>query len=102
MRAHGNHYRPGLFVGLARTADAEAYLRGVGYAELVELGERTGTGEPVRSTTTDHPGGPPAQAPAEADIWAAAAGGTGTRTLTWRPTDGDWTVVLMRADGAGR
>ena len=29
----------------------------------------------------------------------ASSTGAGTRALTWRPSNGDWTVVVMRADG---
>ena len=36
--------------------------------------------------------------PASLDIWAAQTTGTGEQALTWAPSDGDWTVVLMNAD----
>jgi hypothetical protein len=33
-------------------------------------------------------------------LWAASASGVGTQTLTWKVRDGDWSVVLMNADGS--
>ena len=49
---------------------------------------------------TDVAGGPPASPPTEQDFWVAQATGSGTQTLQWTPTAGDWTVVVMRADGS--
>ena len=45
-------------------------------------------------------GGPPEAAPGDVDIWVAESSGTGTQTVDWQPRDGDWTVVIMQADGA--
>jgi uncharacterized protein DUF4389 len=84
-----------VFVGLARTADADRYLDGVAYRQVEELGSDGGLdGGEVTS------GGAPASPPGEEDIWMAQAEGPGTQTLEWTPADGDWTVVVMRADGA--
>jgi hypothetical protein len=49
---------------------------------------------------TDVAGGPPASPPTEQDFWVAQATGSATQTLQWTPTAGDWTVVVMRADGS--
>ncbi len=89
-----------LFVGVARTRDADDYLRGVGQGRVDELGpgwdgERTGVTE-----LDDVAGGAPQLPPDEAGIWVAEASGPGTQVLDWRPADGTWTVVVMRADGA--
>ncbi|NEM06650.1 DUF4389 domain-containing protein [Geodermatophilus normandii] len=87
-----------LFVGVGRTADVARYLDGVGHSVLDEIG---GDGVPSDAVTTrDVPGAAPATAPGEAGIWVTSAAGAGTRDLDWRPADGDWTLVLMRADGA--
>ena len=32
--------------------------------------------------------------------WAAEAQGTGSLTLTWKVTDGDWMVVVTNADAS--
>ena len=86
------------FVGVARSADVAAYLRGVGHQRLHEFGPWWD--DPAgRGTMTDHLGGAPGTPPADADIWVAEATGPGTQVLDWRPSDGDWTVVVMRPDG---
>ncbi|WP_153503867.1 DUF4389 domain-containing protein [Cumulibacter manganitolerans] len=88
-----------LFIGVARAEDARRYLRDVGYSELDRLGPRFGDGRSDRLRTTDHSGGAPGSPPAEAGIWVESSSGTGTQALTWRASEGDWMVVVMRADG---
>jgi hypothetical protein len=46
-------------------------------------------------------GNAPRSAPADARIWTAQAVGVGTQTLTWKPTSGNWVVVVMNPTGAG-
>jgi hypothetical protein len=88
-----------VFVGVARTQDAAGYLRGVGYTRLGSLDFGWNGGRLTAPRSTGPVGGAPAQPPAAAAIWVAQATGTGTHALTWRPSGGDWTVVVMRADG---
>ncbi|QBR91407.1 hypothetical protein [Nocardioides euryhalodurans] len=88
--------RDGVFVGIARSADVDAYLDGVGHSVVRELVD-TGGGSPRLDTV---PGGPPAAAPGERAIWVASAEGPGTRTLTWPVQEGEWTLVVMNADAA--
>ncbi|MGY1637661.1 DUF4389 domain-containing protein [Geodermatophilus sp. SYSU D00742] len=83
-----------VFAGVTHTTDAERYLRGVGHRQIDELGPDGGLVE-----GRDVVGGAPPAAPADVDIWVAQAQGTGTQTVDWTPADGDWTVVVMRADG---
>ena len=89
-----------LFVGVARSADVADYLRGVAHRQvggIAQGGEAWGwLGAGV---TTDRPGGPPAVRPSDLDIWLAQSSGVGTRTLTWPPSEGDWVVVVIQADG---
>jgi hypothetical protein len=33
-------------------------------------------------------------------FWTATASGTGTQTIRWTPTDGDWTLATLNADGS--
>ena len=40
-----------------------------------------------------------ASAPASRDFWAASDSGAGPRTLTWDPTGGSWSVVVMNDNG---
>ena len=39
-------------------------------------------------------------APADSHIWAASEQGSGKQTLNWEIEDGDWSVVVMNADGS--
>jgi hypothetical protein len=83
-----------VFVGLARTSDADVYLSGVQHATVVDFGE--GAVPRYRETA----GGPPEAPPADAGIWEAAVSGPGTQTLTWHVESGDWTVVVMNENAA--
>jgi hypothetical protein len=99
FRAESGHDHGALFLGVGRTADVDGYLRGVGVTELTSFGARwngrlVGMWHPI-----DHSGSAPAVPPGRAGVWVASAEGEGTRALTWRPSEGDWTVVMMRADG---
>jgi len=84
-----------VFVGVAREADARAYLDGV---------QRTvvdGLGFDGPATDGDQqPGGGPVRPPIDQDFWIAEASGGGTREVTWEPADGDWMFVVMNADGS--
>jgi hypothetical protein len=87
--------RTPVFVGIARTSDVSDYLRGTPHAVVTDVdyspfhadyGERAGTRSPAP--------------PAGERFWGAAAHGAGTQTLTWDVEDGDWSVVVMNADGS--
>ena len=80
-----------LFMGIARTDDAFRYLHGAGYATVYSF---------EVSADTTHPGGAPSGSPSRESIWAASAQGTGPQTLQWTRRAGDWSVVIMNADGA--
>ena len=81
-----------LFLGVARTRDVATYLSGVRHDTLVEVRD----GEPLFERAA---GEASVANPTEETIWVDSA--TGTRPeLTWEVTDGDWTVVLMSADGS--
>ncbi|GLY39808.1 hypothetical protein Amsp01_058310 [Amycolatopsis sp. NBRC 101858] len=82
-----------VFVGIARTADVARYLAAAEYTTVTDLTE---TG----AVTTIHPGGALGGRPGDAGIWAAGATGVGTRTLVWPVRDGDWTLVVLNADGS--
>jgi hypothetical protein len=79
-----------LFVGIGPSTAVDRYLAGVNHTVITEFW--------VDETETVA-GGPPVSAPETQDFWVASSTGTGTRTLTWDPADGSWTVVVMNADG---
>jgi hypothetical protein len=84
-----------VFVGVARAADANAYLRGVSRTEVDALGFDSPPGN-----DDQRPGGAPTGPPADQDFWIAQASGTGLQRVTWSATDGDWMFVVMNADGS--
>ncbi|WP_110182905.1 DUF4389 domain-containing protein [Nocardioides solisilvae] len=81
-----------LFVGVAPAADAARFLDGVRHDTLLELRD----GDPVYRSTE---GGAPA-APAGRGFWVAQGSGVDDVRVTWPLEDGDWTVVVMDADGS--
>lgn len=93
IRVTGTGSTP-VFVGLARTADAAAYLADVEHSTVTEIDDPATTYE-------HHAGGAPTVSPADSDIWVDQASGAGTQSIEWsldeRP--GRWTVVVMNADG---
>ncbi len=78
-----------VFVGVAPTDDVEDYLAGVDRTEVIDLDD---------TEYRQHAGGAPGAAPGQTDIWTEQVSGPGTQTLTWEPTDGDWSVVVMNQD----
>lgn len=93
LRATSTRPDSPVFIGVAPSSDVETYLRGAGYSTVDEFDDGD-------ATYVEHAGGPPAVAPADSDIWTAHASGTGTQTVTWKPEDGSWTVVMMNDDGS--
>jgi hypothetical protein len=84
-----------VFVGMARPADVQRYLRGVQHV--------TAHGTPgYRVTYTQHDGRAPATPPAHAVPWTVQATGTGTQTLEFdaQQQRGDQVAVVMNADGS--
>jgi len=84
-----------LFIGIGPEAAVAKYLGSVAHANVQDIDF-----DPFRVTYLPITGGAPAGAPTEQRFWAASASGVGTQTLTWKVRDGDWSVVLMNADGS--
>lgn len=83
-----------VFVGIADSDDAAAYLSGVAHSTVVD--PLDGSGDQVYEFTD---GDAPTLLPEAADIWIESAAGRGTQEITFAPEEGDWTVVVMNADG---
>jgi len=84
-----------LFIGVARVADVDAYLASVRHDVVTSLDDSPLTVDYRAVEGTTVPSRPDAQ-----PFWLASASGTGTQELRWHPYDGDWTVVVMNADGS--
>lgn len=83
-----------IFVGVGPTQDVTVYLAGVPGDRVVQVnwpGEvRT---EPLQGGVVEP--GPPT----EETFWSASESGTGTLSMDWVVSEGDWTIVVMNADG---
>jgi hypothetical protein len=84
-----------LFVGIARTSDVEDYLSGVPYTTVDDVEVSPFSADYTRHSGDRHPA-----SPEHAGIWAASNEGTGHQTIDWQIEDGDWSVVVMNADGS--
>jgi len=86
-----------LFVGIARTQDVDRYLARVEHDELRDI-EFDPFGIDYRRLGA----GAPATLPETRSFWRARAIGTGTQTVVWPLEQGDWSAVVMNADGSRR
>jgi len=84
-----------VFVGIARTRDVESYLDRSAHATLTDFDV-----DPFEAEYRTTGGLVAPDAPGTQSIWAAEATGDATQTLTWDAEDGDWSVVVMNADGS--
>ena len=84
-----------VFVGLARSRDVSAYLRGVAHARVSDISTA-----PFRAHYDRHPGTGRPALPGTQGFWAASAQGTGRQAIEWDARDGSWSVVVMNADGS--
>jgi hypothetical protein len=84
-----------VFVGIGRSRDVQRYLATSPHATLTDVEVDPFVADYRTSGGTTRPGAPAAQ-----DIWVAQAQGTDPQRLTWDVDDGDWSVVVMNADGS--
>ncbi|MDJ0376150.1 DUF4389 domain-containing protein [Cryobacterium sp. PH31-L1] len=84
-----------VFIGIAPRADVDTYLADVNHSELREV--RT---SPFRVDYRNVPGTETAAAPTDQAFWTESATGAGTQEIIWKPAAGDWSVVVMNADGS--
>ncbi|EMD25664.1 DUF4389 domain-containing protein [Amycolatopsis azurea] len=83
--------RKPVFIGIARSQDVQRYLAGTAYATVTDLS----SGAVVTHQGPDSPGPPETR-----DIWKVKSSGPGSRAASWPDEPGDWTVVVMNADGS--
>ena len=86
-----------VFVGIARTSDVSDYLRGASYTSVTDVDY-----SPFNASyqDRDHDGGRRPALPADQTFWAASAHGSGKQTVAWDLEKGDWSIVVMNADGS--
>jgi hypothetical protein len=84
-----------VFVGLARTSDVERYLAGVPHSTVTDVEVSPFEADYERHSGNRHPA-----SPEHAGIWAASSQGRGEQAIDWEIEDGDWSIVVMNADGS--
>jgi hypothetical protein len=78
-----------VFIGITKAPLAAHLLASTAYTMISRSG-----------LTVSHQGHVAPGAPGATRIWTVQATGAGTRALSWTPDTGDWTVVVMNADGS--
>jgi hypothetical protein len=94
VRLEASSSKP-VFVGIARKSDVDAYLAGTSYASATKLDL-----DPFKVTYVPHRGTAAPGRPAGQSFWAASATGSGSQALTWKTKSGEWSIVVMNADGS--
>jgi hypothetical protein len=84
-----------LFIGIGPEASVARYLGSVAHASVEDIDF-----DPFRVKYRPIAGGAPQGPPTEQRFWAVSASGVGEQTVTWEVRDGDWSVVVMNADGS--
>jgi hypothetical protein len=94
VRVKGHSDRP-LFIGIARAADLDRYLRGTHHDEVSGLSYH-----PFQVDYDHAEGQAPRRAPVDEVFWVTSTSGTGSLALDWKPRPGNWRAVVMNADGS--
>jgi hypothetical protein len=86
-----------VFVGIGPTAAVRRYLAGARHAQITDVEV-----DPFRVTSHVAGGAGALAPPAAQNFWRARASGAGGRgtTLTWDVQSGNWSAVVMNADGS--
>lgn len=84
-----------VFVGIARSSDVEDYLAGTDHTTLRDVDF-----EPFKADYREHPAERSPAAPASHPIWVASSQGDGRQSLEWDVKHGEWSMVVMNADGS--
>ena len=90
VRGEGAEAEP-VFIGIGPREQVDAYLDGVSHSVLTDIDD---------PEYREVAGGRPSGAPPKQGFWSAQASGSGEQTMEWDVEGGDWSVVLMNADGS--
>jgi hypothetical protein len=96
VRARGVGDKP-VFVGIAPERAVDGYLARTAHEEIDDV-----TSRPFSYDSIERHGVAAPAEPASQRFWTATASGAGTQTLTWKPDEGRWAVVVMNADGSSK
>jgi hypothetical protein len=86
-----------IFVGIGPTAQVKSYLNDVTYDTVTNWGWGSNT-DPRYSAHIG--GGNSVDPPGQQTFWASSQEGTGTQVAGLQLKNGDWTAVVMNADGS--
>ena len=97
LQIQGEATREGreLFIGIGPSGAVERYLADVQHSELQEVDVR-----PFRTEYLEMGGTRTPEPPGEQDFWVASSSGSGEQSLEWNLDEGDWSAVVMNADGS--
>jgi hypothetical protein len=95
ITATSNDAAKPLFIGIARTEDVARYLARVQHDELRDLNF-----DPFKVDYRRIGTGAPSALPSTQGFWQTRASGTGTQTISWPLEKGQWSAVVMNADGS--
>jgi hypothetical protein len=84
-----------IFVGVGPSTDVDRYLARSGHDQVTDVQL-----DPYQATYRTLPGDLSPGPPAAQAFWAAQEAGTTQQTLIWQPRSGQWTLVIMNADGS--
>jgi len=91
VKAHGDR---ALFMGIARAADVDRYLRGTEHDDVSYL-----TYHPFAVDYDHADGHAPSRPPLHESFWIASTHGVGNLTLAWKPRPGNWRAIVMNENG---
>jgi hypothetical protein len=94
LTVESNASKP-VFVGVAPTTDVSRYLAGTGHELVTDLDYSPFSADYRRLEGDRKPA-----APASRQFWTASTSGSGRQTLAWDVDDGNWSIVVMNADGS--
>jgi hypothetical protein len=95
ITATSNDAAKPLFIGIARTQDVARYLARVQHDELRDINF-----EPFKVDYRRIGTSAPSALPSTRDFWQTRASGTGTQTISWPVKKGQWSAVVMNANGS--
>ncbi|MCC3265063.1 DUF4389 domain-containing protein [Arthrobacter gengyunqii] len=84
-----------LFIGVGPSDDVDRYLLDVQHSELQEVNFRPFRTDYLEVTGTQAPA-----PPGEEDFWVVSSSGSGEQSVEWNLDEGDWSAVVMNADGS--